>query len=71
MIVQMLLIFGFAPKGNPLKGRASCSFNYNTSCAGLCLEWQNGAFNIFRRFTVCISQHAQPLLMFKVSFAAL
>jgi hypothetical protein len=71
MIVQMLLISGFAAKGKPLKGRAPCTFNYNTSCARLCLERQNGAFNIFRRFAVCISQHAQPLLSFKVSFAAL
>jgi hypothetical protein len=37
----------------------------------VCLEWQNGAFNIFRRFSVGISQHAQPLLIFKGSFAAL
>src|SRR6266699_4092868 len=71
MIVQMVLIFGFAAKGKPLKGRAPCSLNYNTSCARLCLEWQNGAFNILCRFSVCISQHAQPLLILKVSFAAL
>jgi hypothetical protein len=70
MIVQMLSVFDFATKGNPLKGRAPCSFNYNTSCARLCPERQNGAFNIFRRFAVGIGQHAQ-LLLFKVSFAAL
>src|SRR5436309_8530584 len=28
----------FRSKGNPLKSRAPCSFNYNTSCARLCLE---------------------------------